>query len=175
VNEVYLFHGTSREIAQIIIDKGFDTRQASEIVTNKPNGAMFGTAVYFAENSSKSNQYVACPICQGNAIGKLKSTCDHTAAEVEQAGDYSMIIARVLLGDSHICLDYDESKYKHQIVAPLKDGKNEPYDSIFAESSKNFPQMKSLKFREFVIYNPQQVYPEFLVTYSRHSSPPPHQ
>jgi hypothetical protein len=170
VNEVYLFHGTTREIAETIASKGFDTRLGCQLVTNRlPNG-MFGSAVYFAESFSKSNQYVACPLCNGNSIGRGNKDCNCSAQDIEKAGGYVMIVGRVLLGDSHICLHYDESTYKFKEKPPQKpDGSY--YDSIFAESRENFPD-HHLSYREFVVYEPAQIYPEFLIYYTRHSSPP---
>uniref|UniRef100_A0A671RGX5 Poly [ADP-ribose] polymerase n=1 Tax=Sinocyclocheilus anshuiensis TaxID=1608454 RepID=A0A671RGX5_9TELE len=48
-NELMLFHGSL--FVNAIIHKGFDERHAYI-------GGMFGAGIYFAENSSKSNQYV---------------------------------------------------------------------------------------------------------------------
>jgi hypothetical protein len=48
-NERLLFHGSPRLTS--IIERGFDERHASVC-------GMFGAGIYFAENSSKSNQYV---------------------------------------------------------------------------------------------------------------------
>jgi len=168
VNEVYLFHGTTKSVADIIVNKGFETRQASEIVKNQPNNGMFGTGIYFSENSSKSNQYVACPICSGNAIGQTrKHPCTDTAEKIEKAGGYVMIIARVLLGDSHICKTYNESDYKGKDKPPKKPDSDKYYDSIFAECKKNVPSAHHLNYREFIVYEDSQIYPEFLVYYSR--------
>ncbi|VEL31071.1 unnamed protein product [Protopolystoma xenopodis] len=46
-NERFLFHGSP--FLQAIVMKGFDERHAYI-------GGMFGAGIYFAENSSKSNQ-----------------------------------------------------------------------------------------------------------------------
>ncbi len=48
-NERLLFHGSP--FVHAIVQKGFDERHAYI-------GGMFGAGIYFAENSSKSNQYV---------------------------------------------------------------------------------------------------------------------
>ena len=59
-NERMLFHGSP--FINAIVQKGFDERHAYI-------GGMFGAGIYFAEHSSKSNQYVygicggtGCPI-----------------------------------------------------------------------------------------------------------------
>ena len=48
INEHYLFHGT-RDV-RTIINQGLDTRLAG-------SGAMFGPGIYFAESSTKADQY----------------------------------------------------------------------------------------------------------------------
>lgn len=50
VNERLLFHGSP--FIQAIVNRGFDERHAYI-------GGMFGAGIYFAENSSKSNQVIA--------------------------------------------------------------------------------------------------------------------
>jgi len=65
VNEYLLFHGTDSETIELILQSGFDERYSSV------NG-MFGPGIYFAENSSKSNQYVSCPKCISGSIPKKK-------------------------------------------------------------------------------------------------------
>ncbi len=50
-NERFLFHGSP--FLHSIVTKGFDERHAYI-------GGMFGAGIYFAENSSKSNQVGFC-------------------------------------------------------------------------------------------------------------------
>lgn len=51
-NELYLFHGTNPEAAQLIASNDFDMTRAGSAV-----GTMFGPGVYLAENASKSDEY----------------------------------------------------------------------------------------------------------------------
>ena len=58
---------------------------------------MFGAALYFAENSSKCNQYVNCPICgKGNIASDMTSVCSCTS---ESKVPYVMILCRVAIGN----------------------------------------------------------------------------
>ena len=50
VNDCYLWHGTTEDTARIICKHGFDPRVSAK--------GLFGSGTYFAEKSSKSNQYV---------------------------------------------------------------------------------------------------------------------
>lgn len=49
INEYYLFHGTKQSGLQAIENNGLDSRLS--------NSAMFGQGVYFAESSTKADQY----------------------------------------------------------------------------------------------------------------------
>jgi len=49
INERYLFHGTKSNIIDVIEHKGFDFRISGE--------NMFGSGIYFAESSTKADQY----------------------------------------------------------------------------------------------------------------------
>jgi len=164
LNEAYLFHGTSKEVNSLIINGGFEFRHVSEVVTNTPTKSMFGTGGYFAENSSKSNQYVPCPICKKNAIPN-KEECDDSPEEISKNGAYVMIIARVLLGNGHVCNTYSEDVYKKDEPPTALDGS--PCDSVLAESFTN--EGDAVRYREFVVYNPALIYPEYLVHYTRHA------
>jgi len=50
INEYYMFHGTKKDVLHIIGNQGFDQRLCR-------NGALFGSGVYFAESSTKADQY----------------------------------------------------------------------------------------------------------------------
>jgi len=51
INECYLFHGTRSDFVDAIEQQGFDFRVGGD-------SAMFGKGVYFAESSTKADQYV---------------------------------------------------------------------------------------------------------------------
>mmetsp|Transcript_74813 Transcript_74813/g.198755 ORF Transcript_74813/g.198755 Transcript_74813/m.198755 type:complete len:251 (-) Transcript_74813:128-880(-) len=73
VNEVWLLHGTSHAAAEGITSEDFDMTRAS------PSG-LFGAGIYFAESSSKSDEYVEgsgspelfplllCRVCLGHVF-----------------------------------------------------------------------------------------------------------
>ena len=50
-NEQYMFHGTKREVIDVLCQRGFDARVGAL-------GGLFGSGCYFAESASKSDQYV---------------------------------------------------------------------------------------------------------------------
>ncbi|KAL9642287.1 hypothetical protein ABK040_007286 [Willaertia magna] len=133
INEVHLFHGCSAQLENEIIKKGLDPKKSK--IEN-----MFGVGVYFACDSSKSNQYAKCE--KHNS-----STC----FECEK----KMFVCRVLLGESYIA-----TKSLRNITEP-PEGK----DSVIAPSEE-FDGVKSeTRFREYIVYNSDQIYPEYVITY----------
>lgn len=74
VNEIYLFHGTSDRHLPMIKEQGLDARISNE-------ASMFGAGCYFAESSSKADQYVSgstlnmflCRVVMGNYAQVVKA------------------------------------------------------------------------------------------------------
>ncbi|XP_062927753.1 poly [ADP-ribose] polymerase tankyrase-2 isoform X4 [Mobula hypostoma] len=131
-NERMLFHGSP--FVNAIIHKGFDERHAYI-------GGMFGAGIYFAENSSKSNQYVygigggtGCPIHKDRSC----YICHR-----------QMVFCRVTLGKSF--LQFSAMKMAH---APPG------HHSVTGR-----PSVNGLALAEYVIYRGEQAYPEYLITY----------
>ena len=154
-NEYYLFHGcghmmTGCDVIEIIQDTGFNNRLSNI-------SGMFGGGLYFADLSSKSNQYVPCTACYKGSIGRDPCKCE----AVEKP--YRMLLCRVLLGRIKVCKVYREEDYKQQ-HQPLQQ-RDAPYDSVLGEDMQHGGD--ALSFREIVVYDPAQIYPEFVVHYRR--------
>uniref|UniRef100_A0ABM0N060 Poly [ADP-ribose] polymerase n=1 Tax=Saccoglossus kowalevskii TaxID=10224 RepID=A0ABM0N060_SACKO len=131
-NERMLFHGSP--FINAIVNKGFDERHAYI-------GGMFGAGIYFAENSSKSNQYVygigggtGCPVHKDRSC----YLCHR-----------QMIFCRVSLGKSF--LQFSAMKLAH---APPG------HHSVIGR-----PSVGGLSYPEYVIYRGEQAYPEYLLSY----------
>jgi len=154
-------HGaSSNNIERYITKTGFDEKVASI-------AGFFGAGIYFAENSSKANLYVPCPNCQGDAaLSPIVCTCPKNQL-------YSMLVCRVLLGVPFICEKYDQAKFQGTAQrpvrqAPFKESSTERYDSIVVSGKVTGGDL--VFYREFVVYNGFQVYPEYIVYYSREAS-----
>jgi len=173
VNEYLLFHGTDKETIDIIIDLGFDERYAEE-------KGMFGPGIYFAENSSKSNQYVSCPKCSSGAIPKKNRTCTCKDPDIV----YQILLTRVCLGNPYVCTDYKHWKENaherlnknRENYTPFPNGgcmlcvnNVLEHHSVYCESKKGGGPLRA---REFAVYDKRQTYPEFIIHYKRLSNPP---
>ncbi|CAF0993713.1 unnamed protein product [Didymodactylos carnosus] len=158
-SEYWLFHGCSKQTVCKLTHEGYDPR-----VSNLDG--MFGGGFYLAANSSKSNQYIMCPNCKRNSIFTgIRCKCRN-----QEEMEFQILIYRALLGDLHIVVDYDPKKYrgkgKDRIRrAPIKANNNNVYDSVLAEKQKYGGN--KLKYREIILYESYQAYPEYVVTFKR--------
>lgn len=132
-NERMLFHGSA--FVNSIIQKGFDERHAYI-------GGMFGAGIYFAENSSKSNQYVY-GILNGAGCPTHKDKSCYVCKR-------QMLLCRVLLGKTFY--QFNALKMAH---APPG------HHSVTGRPSDR----GGLSFPEYVVYRGEQAYPEYLITY----------
>jgi len=132
INEMYLFHGTKPIAAMGIREDGWMLSKAGSNV-----GTMFGAGAYFAENSSKMDEYAQC-----DDAGVFE-------------GIYAGLLARVSMGEIFYI---DESN----IPAIDKAMSSGEYDSVLGdrEAAVN-------TYREFVAFDEAMIYPEFVVLYRR--------
>lgn len=142
INETLLFHGPSqkKDILNSICKQGIDDRISTK--------GMFGAGCYFAEDAVKSDQYVNEP-----------GTC-------------YLLCCRVILGDYYTCYsptkeNIDPTRTRRPPALPSSP--TVLHNSLLAECSRTNPDKSCAlqRFREFVIYDRGQIYPEFLIAYKR--------
>eukprot|EP00933_Yihiella_yeosuensis_P077499 TRINITY_DN8800_c0_g6_i1.p1 TRINITY_DN8800_c0_g6~~TRINITY_DN8800_c0_g6_i1.p1 ORF type:complete len:583 (-),score=80.68 TRINITY_DN8800_c0_g6_i1:102-1850(-) len=140
VNEAYLWHGTCPRSALGIIEEGFKMDLAGD------NGAsnMFGPGAYFAECSSKSDEYA-----RDDSSGIYKNL-------------HCLLLCRVTLGEM-IHMTRGGAATHGMIKAALDSGS---YDSVLGDREASVGT-----YREFVVYDEQRVYPEYVLLYSREFNP----
>ncbi len=143
VNEYYFFHGTKPEWVSVIKKHGFEERVAS-------NG-LFGHGIYFAENSSKSDEYIT-PDPQGICY---------------------IFLSRVTLGNPFISTNMHKDIKRPPCIkghfdTEVRGCDHERHDSIVGEvESPQYPNALLKRYREFIVYDRSQCYPEFLVSFKR--------
>lgn len=135
VNEVYLWHGTSPVAAASIAKTGFNMD-----MVGKTTGTMFGNGVYFAESSSKSDEYA-----KADSEGLFPGLC-------------CLILCRVVMGES-ISMGQGGEKVHNTIYAALEGG---AFESILGDRAAAVGT-----YREFMVYTAVQMYPEYIVMYKR--------
>ena len=138
-NEQMLFHGSP--MLHAIVEGGFDERHSYI-------GGMFGAGVYFAENSSKSNQYVF-GIGGGDGCSEHKDKSCYVC-------ERQILFCRVTLGKPYV------------ITSACRMAHSPPgHHSVVGR-----PSVCGLVFTEYVIYRGEQAYPEFRITYKIALNPP---
>jgi hypothetical protein len=138
INETLLWHGTSLQAAQSITKDGFDLS-----FSGANGGSMYGKGFYFAECSSKSDEY---------------------ARDSGGDGFFCLLLCRVVLGEPLILTTGGAATHS-MIREALKSG---CYDTVLGDRLASVGT-----FREFVAYEAGLVYPEYLVTYKREFGTPP--
>jgi hypothetical protein len=180
-NEYWLWHGTDWNTIRILITSGYDARVGSL-------SGMFGGGFYLAENSSKSNQYIPCPACGGNAIFRKTGCMCKNQSDLE----YGIILYRATLGQPFICQTYDSRKFRKARRPPTQTENTDlTFDSVLAEKRSNGAQRKhytkllgietgkvelvpGLNYREAILYDSGcQAYPEYLVKFKRSAAKDP--
>jgi chemotaxis protein histidine kinase CheA len=138
VNEALLWHGTKPDLWDPISRQGLDERLAS-------NG-MFGHGIYFAENSSKSDEYIVP---------------DHN-------GNCYIFFVRVCLGEVHSTLAATSGMKR---PPPRSDKPSALFDSVRAECQEHAkygkPAAQLQRYRELIVFDRKLTYPELLVTFKR--------
>lgn len=131
-NEYLMLHGTNPDAANSIAFRSFDMAFACKT-------GLFGAGIYFAESSSKSDEYV-----KPNA-----------------EGDFPVVICRVALGRIKYCDAKDPTRSPGREVLENSCLRGD-FHSVLGDRKK-----VRGTYREFVVYDHHQVYPHFIVWYSR--------
>ncbi|ELU10335.1 hypothetical protein CAPTEDRAFT_224773 [Capitella teleta] len=146
INEVFLFHGLKKDFLNGVQNQGVDPRLSGDRV-------LFGAGSYFAESTSKADQYT-----------------DDRQTRSAPGQPLAMLLCRVLLGSAFECRD--PKPFKRPPCTTCQDDRctkhDKFYDSIIGISKG--PTGPALLFKEFVIYDRAQSYPEYIIHYVRQSS-----
>lgn len=137
-NEHWLFHGTSPAAARSIAAEDF------AISSVGIHGRSFGDGLYFAECSSKADLYSS--VAYSEVDGP------------ESEGLCCMLLCRVALGRARTVPDVPGSGTVHL----MKDAAGDAYHSVVGDRER---MLKS--YREFIVHDPLQVNPEFIIWYRR--------
>lgn len=132
-NEFFLFHGTCPAATDAICEGNFQKSLAS-------SGGLYGPGFYFAEASSKADEYAS-----DDREGIYK-------------GLYAMLLCRVTCG---ALLYNDQLTPDVDTLTTLIEPQG-PYHSLLGDREK-----VRGTYREFVIYDNEQIYPEYIVIYRR--------
>jgi len=142
-NEWRLLHGTSRQACEGICESNFAVNLAGTGATWKPSGQgkgvpLYGYGVYLAERITKADEYAREEGPDGNLC--------------------SVLVCRVVGGRAHIITTnhIDIDKLQQDVTSGR-------CDSVVGDRVT----ILNKPFKEVVVYNCDQVLPEFIITYKR--------
>ena len=78
-----------------------------------------------------------------------------------------MFLMRMVLGESFLCTARDPHKYRRPPCANTKHLRDDCLETSHGSFDSVIGQAKRLLFREFVVYESDQCYPEYLISYDR--------
>lgn len=137
VNECYLFHGTTPTNARVICANGFDLKLAGS-----HRGSMYGLAMYFAESCSKADEYADDKVCNDGDDGDL----------------HTMLLCRVACGQ--VLQTSKPQPNVDELLAAVRGRKT--HNTVLGDRTQS-----PGTYREFVIYEEVQAYPEYVIYYRR--------
>jgi len=146
-NEMYLFHGTKTRLALKIASEDVRLNLAHA-------GGGLGPGLYLSESVTKSDEYA--------------SDCAHTGVSLPGAsetpdpyyeGIFAMLVMRVAMGKAAKTDSFFTEPEKADMVAAISDKR---YDSVLADRRK-----ATGTFREFCVFDKDQVYTEYVIFYER--------
>jgi len=132
VNETYLWHGSSPRAVMGIATEGFNLDLSGSNV-----GSMFGRGAYFAESSSKADEY-----SRDDKEGYFQ-------------GCFAMLLCRAVVGEAQVLQQADYEA--HDRV-----GRGQRFDSTVGDRESAVGT-----YREFVVPVADAIYPEYAVIYER--------
>jgi len=152
-NEFLFYHGCSASVVDKIQQGGFDERLSSL-------KGLFGSGIYLADNATKSLQYTHAATCAqvGAVYGASACTCRNKTGVVR-----SMFLVRGVLGTPWV--RYVATDQENPMRRPPARPSGLLYDSVMGEAKKNDTQAR-LQYREFILYDRQQCYPEYLLEFT---------
>jgi hypothetical protein len=160
--ECFLLHGTRPENLHGILFEGHDTALA--------NNGNFGRGIYFAENAAKIDQYSSKDDRYQKGDGNVAQLHEKIYTQCLHPNNVRYaLVCRVLLG-RHIRTSNGTTRLEDGKPAFTNKEQNELVsltDGTMPSSLIGVPGELVRTFREFVVFNSDQVYVEYLVAYKR--------
>lgn len=155
LNEWYLFHGTGPDKSKSICASNFRLAMAGKGATWKEPGKdtgtpLYGPGVYFAEMVTKSDEYSERLPAEGWPTEAIIPT---DGAEL-----YTILVCRVVGGRANVV-----TTNEIEVDKLRKDVFEGSYNSVFGDRVA----LLGKPYREVVVYDKDQCYPEFLLVYRR--------
>lgn len=145
INEFYLFHGTKPKYVELITHNDFLLKMAGASA-----GTLYGRGVYLTESSTKADEYA------------FRNAGEHATVSMPPDGLRCILLCRAMLGRVRYNCE-DQPADMHGLCQSVIKG---PYHSVLGDRVKVHGT-----YREFVVYDNNQLYPEYVLWYTREPEP----
>lgn len=165
--EVMLLHGTKPDKLHSILFEGLDPSVAAD--------GLFGRGVYFAENAAKIDQYAVVDR-RYSKEGDLRELHEkiYTGSNLHPGNVLYCLISRVLTGKYVTTKDGARTLPSHESESSRPLFTDETRSAIVPFGNGTIPSSLIAEpggqvqtFREFIVFNPDQIFVEYLVAYQR--------
>jgi len=173
-NETLLLHGTGPDRLLSLIAQGLNERFAGGNA-----GTLFGDGIYLAEDIGKADQYVEADTCYGkNVSARERDLHERLYCAMHHPGHvFYVLVCRTALGypvrtkqwknQEPVSIDNGEQVFPagYRELSPVP-GVSPPifHHSLIVERGPGHT-----RYREFLTFHSEYVYPEFLVAYHRYN------
>jgi chemotaxis protein histidine kinase CheA len=168
VNEAFLMHGTNSDALSSILSTGLNERFAGTAA-----GAAYGEGSYLAEDAGKNDQYTKVDLQYNGSLELHKRLYRHGARH--QGKVFYILVCRVALGH-HV-----------RTQQPGRDAMStDTGQRVFPQTYRELDKVAGVfppvhhhslladvmdvgaRYREFIVFHSEYIYPEYLVAYQRY-------
>ena len=169
VNEAFLMHGTKPHVVIDIISKGMNERYAGDAF-----GALFGQGSYLAEDAGKCDQYTKIDLqLDGSDLHKRL----YSPSVPHPGKVFYILVCRVARG-YHVRTETNSRPFKSadtgQPIFPVNERELSPVKGISAPNILHHSLLADvihiMRYREFLVFHSDYIYPEYLLAYQRFQS-----
>eukprot|EP00928_Gymnodinium_smaydae_P094618 TRINITY_DN7971_c0_g1_i1.p1 TRINITY_DN7971_c0_g1~~TRINITY_DN7971_c0_g1_i1.p1 ORF type:complete len:382 (+),score=24.73 TRINITY_DN7971_c0_g1_i1:76-1221(+) len=170
INEIRLFHGTKPELVLSMLQNGMNSRYTS-------NTSMFGAGVYLAEDAGKTDQYSTSDSGAGHVPDLSDLHCRlYRQGVTHPRNVFYVFICRVIMGyfvrgntghPDEISLDDEDVNIyanadRRELSTIPRSVPPTNHHGLLIERGSSIS-----RYREFVQFHDERIYPEYLVAYQR--------
>lgn len=155
-NEWYMYHGSNPTSCKLISEKNFELAMSGTGATWKDKGKvgtpLYGFGLYFAECFSKADEYAA-------VVSADAQKAPYIPIEAGGGDDlYTILVCRVVGGITNVCKTNEINV--DQLRREVFEGS---YNSVLGDRVSALGK----PYREIVVYDKDQCFPEYLLVYTR--------
>ena len=172
VNEAFLMHGTGTNVLINILSTGMNERFAGTAA-----GAAYGEGSYLAEDAGKNDQYTKVDSQYDESSEVHKRLYAH-GANHHPGKVFYILVCRVALGHHVRTKDWGKKATSFDTGRPVFPISFRELDTVVGVSPPVHhhsllapdPTPPSVRYREFIVFHSDYIYPEYLLAYQRFES-----